>query len=162
MRCVEKSIDCFGFEWAGEQESLAGVAVLALECSQLGSVLDALTEGFETQRLAELDERVDQCWDSREDAIAGDERAVDFESVDRELAQVGERAVAGAEVVDRDPHTERLERAAAAARRPSASRISAVSVISSVSRARVDAGDRERVGDVVDEVGLCPAGGRRR
>ena len=39
----------------------------------------------------------------------GDEGAVDLQHVDRELAQVGERGVAGAEVVDGDPDPERLQ-----------------------------------------------------
>ena len=39
---------------------------------------------------------------SLEVASVGDERAVDLERVDRELAQIRERAVAGAEVVDRE------------------------------------------------------------
>ena len=40
----------------------------------------------------------------------GDEGAVDLELVDRQVAQVGERAVAGAVVVDRDPQPERAQR----------------------------------------------------
>ncbi len=38
-----------------------------------------------------------------------DERAVDLEDVDGEAVQVGQRRVAGAEVVDREAHAERLE-----------------------------------------------------
>ncbi len=43
-------------------------------------------------------------------AMPVDEGAVDLQGVDGELAQVGERAVAGSEVVDRDAHAELLER----------------------------------------------------
>ena len=39
----------------------------------------------------------------------GDERAVDLQRVDRELLQVGERGVAGAEVVDRDARRRRSQ-----------------------------------------------------
>ena len=38
-----------------------------------------------------------------------DERGRDLEDVDGEALQVAERRVAGAEVVDRQPHAERLE-----------------------------------------------------
>ena len=38
-----------------------------------------------------------------------DERAVDLELVDRQPVEVGQRAVAGAEVVDRDPHAQGAE-----------------------------------------------------
>jgi hypothetical protein len=38
----------------------------------------------------------------------GDERAVDLERIDGELLEVGERGVAGAEVVDRNPHPRSL------------------------------------------------------
>ena len=44
------------------------------------------------------------------------ERAVDLQDVDRELTQVRERRVAGAEVVDRDADAELLDRRAAGAR----------------------------------------------
>jgi hypothetical protein len=40
---------------------------------------------------------------------AGHEAPVHLEDVDRELAQAGQRRVAGAEVVDGQPHPERLE-----------------------------------------------------
>ncbi len=46
--------------------------------------------------------------------MADDERAVDLERVDGELAEVGERRVAGAEVVDGDAHAELLDLAQAA------------------------------------------------
>jgi len=40
---------------------------------------------------------------------AGDERVVDLEDVDGETPEVGQRRVAGAEVVDRDLDAEGLE-----------------------------------------------------
>ena len=48
---------------------------------------------------------------------ARDERAVDLHPVDREPAQVAERRVAGAEVVDGQPHAEVAQRPAARPRR---------------------------------------------
>ena len=67
-------------------------------------LLDPLGERLDRERLAELDERADERL-----ALLGlgeprDERAVDLQRVDGELLQVGERGVAGAEVVDRDAH----------------------------------------------------------
>src|SRR5262249_46658584 len=47
----------------------------------------------------------------------GDERAIDLERVERELAEVAERRVAGPEIVERDPEPHRLERAEQRARR---------------------------------------------
>ena len=64
---------------------------------------------------------------------AADEGAVDLQRVHREAPEVGQRGVAGAEVVDRQPHPQRLQRrqrATAAAASP----IATPSVISSRSR----------------------------
>jgi len=60
----------------------------------------------ETQRVGEIDDRL------RERVVAGrradpvHERLVHLEDVDREAAQIAQRRVAGAEVVDGQPHTE--------------------------------------------------------
>jgi hypothetical protein len=48
---------------------------------------------------------------------AGDERAIDLQLVDRQAAQVAERRVAGAEIVDDDPHAH-LVQALEAVHRP--------------------------------------------
>jgi hypothetical protein len=85
--------------------------LFALEALELGVVFDAFAECFYAECFAELDECVDEGVGRFVGfGDAGDERAVDFEGVDGELAEVGERAVAGAEVVDRDAHAECLER----------------------------------------------------
>ena len=70
---------------------------------------------------------------------AGDERAVDLEDVDRELAEVAERGVAGPEVVDREPHAEGLEAAQGRHRR--------VGVL-----------DQDALGDLEDEAGRVEPG----
>ena len=146
------------FERRREQVALAAVAAELAEALQLGLVLDALGDRDEAEAAAELHERGDQ----RVVGVAGgDEGAVDLQRVDRELLQVGERGVAGAEVVDRDPDAEaRSSRRIAAA--ASASRISAVSVISSDEQVGLEAGAVQRVVD-----GRAPgrdrrAGARRR
>ncbi len=47
-------------EGAREEEALAVVAVFALQVLELGLVLDALGEGLDVERLAELHEGVDE------------------------------------------------------------------------------------------------------
>jgi hypothetical protein len=90
-----------------------------------------------------------------------DERAVDLERVDGELLEVGERGVAGAEVVDRDAHAELLDRHS---RRAvcSALRISVVSVISIVSARSDRPLFAQRVAHVGRRTGRCRAGAPRR
>ena len=73
-------------------------------------VLDALRHDLEAERVGELDGRADDRAAAAVRGDVGDERAVDLELVDREVAQVGEGAVAGAVVVDRDAQAERAQR----------------------------------------------------
>ena len=126
----EEVVDVTGAERPGEHEALAAVALLFLQLAELLVLLDALGERLQAELLAELHERVEER--PRLDRVGDrrDERTVDLQDVDRELAQVRERRVAGAEVVDRDADAERPSRRAAGARSISASRMIAVSVIS--------------------------------
>src|SRR6516162_4200211 len=92
-----------------EQETLPGDAAECQECGDLRLQLDALGYRLEPQRLAEGDHRARQLR-----AVVGvgettDEGAVDLQHVDREAVQVGERRVAGAEVIDRQSHAECLD-----------------------------------------------------
>ena len=146
-------LDVVGRERPGEDEALPAVALLLLELAELLVLLDALGERLQAELLAELHERVQQRPRLGRVGDRRDERAVDLQDVDRELAQVRERRVAGAEVVDRDADAELLDRARAGARSVSASRMIAVSVISMTSadgvepgRARARRGDRRRGG----------------
>src|SRR5271154_298407 len=93
-------------EGPGKQEALPAVAILASEQGQLFLLLDALGEGLDRERLAELHKGVDQRLPLLVVLQAKDERPVDLQRVDRESLQVSERGVPGAEVIDRDPHTE--------------------------------------------------------
>src|SRR3546814_1364627 len=66
---------------------------------------DALGGGLHAQRLGERDDRLDD----RGVAVAGDRRAaherlVDLDLVERRLLQIAERRLAGAEIVEREPH----------------------------------------------------------
>src|SRR5580700_10399671 len=73
-------------------------------------MFDALRERLEPERLPELDQSVGERVRLVRAREVGDERAIDLERIDRELPQVCERAVTGAEVIDRDANTERLQR----------------------------------------------------
>src|SRR5688572_8475359 len=100
---VEEVAEVGGGEGAGEEEALPTVAVLALEPVELGAVLDALGESLQSERLAQLDEAVDQRTRLVRVGDGVDERTIDLQRVHGELAQVGQRRVAGAEVVDGEP-----------------------------------------------------------
>ena len=81
------------------------------QCSSWSSessllLLDALGDRLDRERLAELHEGVDQRLALLVVLRAQDERPVDLQRVDGEPLQVSQRGVAGAEVVDRDPHAE--------------------------------------------------------
>ena len=71
--------------------------------------------------------------------MVGHERAVDLELRDGEAREVGERRVAGAEVVDGDADAELLEPARCVARPGAGSETIALSVISTVERRGRDA-----------------------
>ena len=71
--------------------------------------LDALGDDLEPEVAAEVDRRAH---DRGVVLVAGhvhDERLVDLDLVDRQPLEVAERRVAGAEVVDREPHAERRQ-----------------------------------------------------
>src|SRR6185312_15370536 len=105
----EKLAGGLGVQRSGEQEALTDVALLLAQERELAVILDPLGDGLDAQRLAEFDEGVDQARSLRVVGQAGDERAVDLQCIHGELAQVPERGVARAEVVDRDPHAEALD-----------------------------------------------------
>src|SRR3954453_71862 len=95
-----------GVERGREEVAPADVAAQAGHGIELALELDALGDDLHVERAAQLDHRADQSRVGRVLAEVLHERAVHLHGVDRELAQVGERRVAGAEVVDRDPHAE--------------------------------------------------------
>ena len=108
-RILQETADGLHVEWPCKEESLASVDVLGGELRTLVVVLDALGDGFEPERLAQLDHGVDE---RHRLGSVGDPRhegSVDLQHVDGELSQVGQRRVAGAEVVDGHAHPERLQ-----------------------------------------------------
>ena len=55
---MEVALDVLEEQWACEQVALPEVALLVLEDLELGLVLDSLSEGFQAECLAELDQCV--------------------------------------------------------------------------------------------------------
>src|ERR1700761_4325994 len=74
---AEEDLGFLGVERTGEEEALAAVAGLALQQRELVQLLDPLGEGLQRERLAELDEGVDQGLALAVLAQTGDEGAVD-------------------------------------------------------------------------------------
>jgi len=81
---------------------------------------------------------------------AGDELAVDFQQVDREPAQIGQRRVARPEVVDGDLDAEFLQRAQRRGRRLGIAHDDALGDLEAEQRG-IETSPFEDVGDVVDE-----------
>ena len=75
----------------------------------LPAFLDPFGDHVEAQALTEVDDPAHELLLARILVDPVDERTVDLENVDREVAQMRERRVAGAEVVDRDPDPQRPE-----------------------------------------------------
>ena len=98
---------------AGEQESLAGDAAELQQLRHLLFVLDALGDRFEAERFAEHHHGARELGPLVLLGQPADEGAVDLQDVDREAMQVGKRRIAHAEIVDREPHAQRLELAEA-------------------------------------------------
>src|SRR5947208_16328507 len=93
-----------------EEVSLQLVASEPIQFLGLLLSIDALRDDFEPQRMSHRDDGRDERHDGRVFQHGDDERAVDLERVYRELRQVTERGIAGAEVIDRDAHSERPNR----------------------------------------------------
>ena len=114
-------------------------------------VLDALGDRFEAERFAEHHHGAREL---RALVLLGqpaDERAVDLQDVDREAVQVGKRRIAHAEIVDREPHAERLELAEALQVDLGVVHDRALGQLDH-QVARVEARDVERVAHVGDQV----------
>ena len=101
--------ELLGRDRPAEQVALRLVAAVAAE-QRLGvGALHALGHGPQPEAAAELDER------AHDDGVLvvhghrHHERLVDLQLGDRQAPEVGQRRVAGAEVVHRQPHAERLQ-----------------------------------------------------
>src|SRR5579863_3649859 len=106
----EELLDVARGKGTGDQVALPGLAAFALESRELLGALDALRDGFDVEKLAELYQRADYRSSLLGVAHGGDERPVDFYRVDWKLLEVGQRRVASTEIVDGEPHAQRLQR----------------------------------------------------
>ena len=90
-------------------EALRLVAAQRAQVVEHVRALDALGDDLEPEAAREVDRGAhdQQVVDVADDA--GDERAVDLDLVERQPLEVGERGVAGAEVVEREPDAERAQ-----------------------------------------------------
>ena len=80
-------------------------AAQAHELGDLQGILDPLSNYVEVQRFGEFNNRTRQVGILCAARDVVDERLVHFEDIDREVAQMAQRRVSGAEVVECDPRT---------------------------------------------------------
>src|SRR4051794_19834587 len=109
MRRAEERDGGLRVHRAREQEALAQVATQRAQRVPLLLVLDALGDHLERKRRAEADDGGRQAVLLRRGALA-QEGAVHLEDVDREAAEVAERRIARAEVVQRERDAQLLQR----------------------------------------------------
>src|SRR5690606_19401899 len=99
-----ESGDVLGWHGLAEEEALPVVAAQRAQEAVLLAGLDALRRHTQAQALAQGDDRPQQVDVLTRRAVAQlvDEAAVDLQAVERQLAQVRERRLSHAEVVERD------------------------------------------------------------
>ena len=106
---VDEALEVARRHRLAEVVALHLVAALALEERQLCDGLDALGAGPHAQAVAETDHGAHDRVGIGPGLERGDERAIDLDLVERELLQVAQARVAGAEVVHGDVHAKVLE-----------------------------------------------------
>ena len=114
---------------AAEEVALAAVAAHLAQAGQLQRRLQALGDHGDAERVAEVDDRLD---DRRVLACRGRARRrspVDLDRLDREALEVGQRRVAGAEVVDGEVQAEAAQ-------------------VAQGDRRRLDVGEQRGLGDL--------------
>ena len=93
-----------------EEVALGVVAAEPAQLRQLHLVLDPLGDHVERERPRHPDDRLDDRRPLLLHPERVDEGAVDLQRVEGEAVEVGERGVAGAEVVEDEPHAELVQR----------------------------------------------------
>ena len=111
--------------------------------------LDTLGDALLVEGTSEVHHGIDDRGVALVDADARDEGAVELDRVDREAAQVGQRRVAGAEVVECDPHAEQLQ---ALEPRPGGHDVVEHHALRDLQPDRARSGDR-RIGHLGDHAG---------
>ena len=144
----------------GEVEALAELAVHPLQARELLGFSTPSATAFRLKIRASSTIEAVIC--STCGVRVGEERAVDLEDVDGQLAHVVERGVAGAEVVDRQFHARAPRSASRRSRLTSMSCIITLSVSSSVRLDGTIPVSLERLGDLVDELRALQLARRRR
>src|SRR3954468_7115451 len=96
--------------WSGEPVPLRAIAPERQQRVELPTRLDALRHDRQAQCVTEAHHRGDDRGVLALDAEAGYEGEIDLYRAEREPLEVAERRVAGAEIVDRQPDTQRLQR----------------------------------------------------
>jgi hypothetical protein len=102
-RREELGFEGVGLEGAGHEEALGLVDVGFSEEVHLIGGFHAFGKSGQAEVLAELYEGADEGFGLGRRGDGVSEGAVDLEAVNGELAQVGQRRVGGAEVIDSDP-----------------------------------------------------------
>ena len=92
-----------------EQEALAEIAAHAHQRHRVGGFFDAHGDGDAAEIMREIDHRLAQRRIDLVGAAVGDEGAVELEFGERQFAELRQRRLAAAEIVDRQPHIERLQ-----------------------------------------------------
>ncbi|MDP9397604.1 MAG: hypothetical protein M3P96_07150 [Actinomycetota bacterium] len=104
-------------EGLGVVEALAVLAAHREQLVDLRRALDSFGDGAQLQRGAELGDGLHERPVLGPPVQAGDEGTVDLQGVDGELLEIGQRRVAGAEVVEGELHAQLLDLAQPAQRR---------------------------------------------
>ena len=102
--------DLLGPQRLVEEVALAEVALEAAQLAELDFVLDPLGDHVERERPGHPDHRLDDRRPLLFDAERVDEGAVDLQRVEGITVEVGERGVAGAEVVEDEADAELVQR----------------------------------------------------
>src|SRR5439155_1078126 len=155
-RAVQQLIERAG---PGEQEALTTDATKRQERRSLLLELYALRHGVESERLAEGHHGAHELRSAVRIGQPAHEGTVDFEDVDRETMQVGERRVAGAEIVDRKPDAEGLQAAESLEVRVAVVHDGALGELDD-EIVRLESGFTQRLGDVMYQIALFEVAGR--
>ena len=105
-RGADQGLDARGGHRAADQEALPVAAAHLPQYLQLHRILDALRDHLDAEVPADLHDRAGQQGHRVIVPQPGHERRVDLDDVHRQPAQVGQRRVAGTEVVDGEPHAQ--------------------------------------------------------
>ena len=149
---LQPELDVFGRLRLAEQEPLHDAAAEAVQDLHLAQVFHAFGDHAQTERAGQGDDGRDHRGALRRHAEVAHEAAVDLQLADGQGRQIGQRRVAGAEVVDRDLDADLVE---PVQRRDHVLQVLHQARLGDLELDRVmrHAVGRDRVVDVLDEVG---------